>query len=477
MEQPTKQLVEKFNELYIQTRSKYLVQFPEGRYITLSYAPDNKVVKLNDSMLKTHLKGDLTYGVFAGGYFSKFITFDVDCNKEDMSRWITLKLIHVLESEYGISRNDIHVSYSGNKGYHVDLFFNEQIKVEELKAFYQSVLVTVGELPEGQIEFRPTWNQGVKIPLGKHQKTGNRCLFVDNETLELYSVEESYEYLLSIQPIPSEIVTDSRIELTEEQKTEFERVAASTDITVNAIDLSGALRKAAKIIETGRLIESNSRHKTTYILACFGNTQGWEREETVSVIMDVLLATPREYFSEGSTPDYWLKEAERIVKYVFDNDKTVAGSDKPLTIYKSEILAVLNCGTFRQKQLAYAMLVTSKRYGNIFYLTVNTAMKMIGTKSRETVQNAIKKLVECGFIEYHRKAELDKARSLEVGQVRYKPNKYRLTIGKPAENEESVKVTKDKDMIEVALMLCDIKEIRQHVKRYEFDNRWRAYVS
>ncbi|UOQ48135.1 hypothetical protein MUN88_19140 [Gracilibacillus caseinilyticus] len=476
MEQPIKQLVAKFNELYIQTRSKYLVQFPESKYITLTHAPDNKVVKLNDSMLNTHLKGDLTYGVFAGGYFSKFITFDVDCSNESMSRWITLRLAYVLETEYEIERDNIHVSYSGNKGYHVDLFFKDQVKVEELKAFYQSVVISVGKLPEGEIEFRPSWTQGVKLPLGTHQKTGRRCLFVDNETLEPFDEGDSYDYFLAIEPMSSEIVTDSKINLTNEQITEFEEVVATTDVTVNAIDLSGALHKAAKIIETGRLTESGSRHKVTYTLACFGNTQGWEREETVEVILEILHNTPKDYFSEGSTPEYWHKEAVRLVDYVFDQDKTVAGSDRPVKIHKSEILAVLNSGTFRQKQLAYAMLMTSKRYGNIFYLTVNTAMKMIGTNSRQTVQAAIKKLIESGFIEYHRKAEVDRARSLEIGQVRYKPNKYRLAFDKPKEDEESVKVTKEEDMIEVALKLCTVTEIRKHVKRYEFESRWREYV-
>lgn len=471
MEQPTKQLIKKFNELYIQTRSKYLVQFKGGIYRTLSYDPKNSTVKLNDSMVITHLKGNITYGVFAGGPFSKFMTFDVDCAQDDMSRWATLKLVNTLVEEYEISRRDIHVSYSGNKGYHVDLFFDKQIKVDELKAFYQSVLISVGSIPEGQIEFRPSWTQGVKIPLGVHQVTKRRCWFVDNETLEPF---ESYDYLLSVEPMNAEVITDTDFGLTDEQVEEFERVAASTDITVNAVDLSGALQNAAEIIETGRLIASGTRHKTTYTLACFGNTQGWEEDETVSVIMDVLLATPREYFSKDSTPEHWLKEAERLVKYVFENDKTITASDRPLEIFKSEILAVLNCGTFRQKQLAYAMLVTSKRYGNIFYLTITSAMKMIGTTSRTTVVEAIKKLVEIGFIEYRRKGEVDRARSLEIGQVRKKPNKYSLAFEKPAEGEKSVKVTSEHDIVEVALMLCDVKEVRKFVKRREFDNRWKA---
>lgn len=473
MEQPNKRVIKKLNALYIQTRRKYLVQFPEGRYITLHYSENNNVTIFNDSMLRTHLKGELTYGVFSGGYFSKFITFDVDCENESMSRWVALRLVYVLFEEYGIDRRDIHVSTSGGKGYHVDLFFDEQIKVEELRKFYQSVIISVGELPEGKIEFRPSWKQGVKLPLGIHQRTGNRCWYVDNETLEPI---ESYDYILDIEPIPAAIITESSIDLTEEQKAEFERIATSTDITVNAIDMSQALKNAAKIIETGRLTQSGTRHKTTYTLALFGNTQGWEREETVEVIMDVLLNTPREYFSEGSTPEYWLKEARRLVDYVFNNDLTIKGTDKDITIYKSEILAVLNAGTFRQKQLAYAMLVTSKRFGNIFYLTINTAMKMIGTNSRQTVQKGIEHLIEIGFIKYHRKAEVDEAKSREVGHKYYKPSKFRLAIPKPDENEESVTVAKDKEMIEVVIMLCDENEIRKHVKRYEFENRWKRHI-
>src|SRR5699024_1790934 len=125
MKQPTKGVIDKINTLYIQTRSKYLVQFPEGKYITLTYSENNKVTKFNDSMLSSHLMGSLTYGTFSVGYFSKFITFDVDCENSAMSRWITLRLIYVLVEEFGINRRDIHVSMSGGKGYHVDLFFIE----------------------------------------------------------------------------------------------------------------------------------------------------------------------------------------------------------------------------------------------------------------------------------------------------------------------------------------------------------------
>jgi hypothetical protein len=470
--QPTensrKLIYAKINELYIQTRSKYLVQFPDS-YVTFNKKHSARVVVLNDSMLKTHIDGDLTYGIFNGGYFNKFITFDVDFNDKGLARWATLKLIDVLVREFTIMRQDIHVSISGNKGYHVDLFFDKPIPVKEIRAFYDQVIATVGKLPDGQIEFRPSWTQGVKLPLGVHQKTGNRCWFCDNETLTHIN---SFDYLLDVQPMDSTIITEADFGLTDQQASEFEAVAAETNIMANVIDVSAALQKARRILETGRLTESNSRHSTTLTLACFYNSQGFEQEEAVEAIMDILNATPPQYFSKGSTPDHWLKEAKRLVAYAYEKDMKLGNADKQVRIYKSEILAVLQCGTFKQKQLLYAMLVTSKRYGSTFYLTTKTAMAMIGTNSRETVQNGIKTLVKKGYVEYRRKAEVDRARSLEIGQVRHKPNKYRLLLGELEESEPFVEASSDHSIVDVALMLCDVKEIRKYVKRREYEGRW-----
>lgn len=463
-----KKIYTKFNELYIQTRSKYLVQFPE-KYVTLNKKHMERVSALNDSMLKAHLAGSFTYGIFNGGYFNKFITFDVDFEEHSVARWATLKLVNTLVYDFHIMRKDIHVSESGNKGYHVDLFFDKPLAVGNVREFYAKVITEVGAIQGGQIEFRPSWTQGVKLPLGVHQVTGRRCWFVDNETLEPI---ESFDYLLNVEPMDTTVITELDFGLTVEQTQEFEAVAAETNLKINVLDQSAALQKARRIIEAGRLVESGTRHNTTFTLACFFNSQGFEREDAITSIMEILYATPREYFSKGSTPDYWRKETERLVTYVFDNDMTL-GNNKEVTIYKSEILAILQCGAFKRKQMLLAMLVTSKRYGPTFYLTTNTAKAMIGTNSNDTVTSAIKELVEKGYVEYRRKGEVDRARSLETGQVRYKPNKYRVLIPKPAEDEPSVIVTEENNIIEIARKLCDIREIRKYVKRREFENRWR----
>ena len=462
-------VIAKLNELYITTRRKYLVQTPDG-YITLDTSSNPSFWTLNDGMMKRHLSGVNTYGVFNANTVNKFMTFDVDYADDDaMARWATLKLIDVLTRDFNVARKDIHVSISGGKGFHVDLFFDRALPVATVETFYSNVL-KASDLPAAKVEFRPTYAQGVKLPLGIHQKTGARCWFVDDVTL---TPIKSELYIVGVEPMPAELIEDGAIVLTDEQEAEFREIVERTDTTVNIVDTSKALRKAAEILGVGRLTASNTRHSATLTLASFFNSQGIDREDAINSIMEVLHNTPREYFSKGSTPEHWRKEAERLVKIAYERNYTLGNADRPITIYKSEILAVLAVGTFRRKQLAYAMLTTSKRYGNIFYLTTNTAMQMMGVKSRETVQSAIKKLVEVGFIEYVRKGEIDKARSAELGRPQYKPNKYRLLIDKPAEGEQHVEVTSGQNVIDVAYLLCDVKELRGVISRREFDNRWK----
>lgn len=463
-----KETIQDLNRLYVSTRKKYLVQFPE-KYATFNKDTSSNIKTFNDSMLINHLNGKFTYGVFAGGYFNKFITFDVDYKDDQKARYMTQKIIYELTESYNIPRKDIHVSLSGSKGYHIDLFFKNAIRVTDLEKFFQVVMVDVGKIKGGEVEFRPKWTQGVKLPLGIHQRTGNRCWFVDNVTLQPI---ESYDYLNNVEPLETEIITDNDFDLTDQQVAEFEQVVESTDITINKADFSKGLQRATKIIEAGQLIESNTRNNVTLDLSKFFLSQGYEQDEAITFIMDILDNTPSDYFSEGSTRDHWLKETERIVNITFEREYTF-GEYKSVHITKTEIIEVLRAGTFKTKQLLYAMLITSKRYGETFYLPESVALKMLGTKSKKTFGDSLRRLVEGGFIEYVRKGEIDKARSRQTGQTRHKPNRYRLTIEKPKNDEPQIKVDDNTTMIDAAYQLLTDTELKTYVKRYEYNNRWK----
>lgn len=465
-------LIRKINELYVMTRFKYLVQFENGSYATYDRSKSKNVIPFNDGLLKIHLKGYRTYGIFSGGYFSKFLTFDVDCGQnEALARWATHKIIMLLSEDYGIRRDDIHVSLSGRKGYHVDLFFDRPVLLTDLQRFFAAVVADVGPLPAGKIEFRPQWGAGVKLPLGIHQATGARCWFVDRDTLEPI---EDFGYLLAVEPMDASIITDQDIGLTEEQAAEFELVARTVDPNANVLKAADATKRAKQILEAGRLLRSGSRHETTYLLAAFFNVHGWRQEDAVEAILEILHNTPRDFFSKDSTPAFWAKETRRLVRIAYERNYQLGNENKEIRIYKSEILAVLRCGTFRTKQMLYAMLVTSKRYRRTFTFSETTAMKMVGTKSKDTIYKTIQRLIDGGFIEVVRRGEIDKALSKVKGHVVYKPNKYRLLIDEPAADEPYVIVNEDTNMVEVVKSLVSDDEIKRYVGRREYENRWKT---
>lgn len=468
-------IIRKLNDLYVMTRFKYLVQNDGGGWVTLDQRNSKKVVPFNDGMLKTHLRGRRAYGIFSGGYFSKFLTFDVDCeNHDDVARWATYKIIAILMEDYGIFRHDIHVSFSGWKGYHVDLFFDRMVLVTDLQRLHTAVVASVGKLPVGKIEFRPIWSNGVKIPLGVHQGTGNRCWYLDNENL---TPIEDFDYILGIKPMDATVISDDDFGLTDEQATEFEHVARTVDPAANVVSASDALQRARRILDAGRLIESGTRHTTTVILATFFNSHGWDQADAIYAIMTVLNNTPRDYFSRDSTPEHWRKETERLVGLAYDRDYKLGNADKEVNVYKSEILAVLRCGTFRTKQMAFAMLLTSKRYGRTFDFAESTGKRMIGTASNDTVGSAIKRLEKVGFIESVRRGKVDSAASKERGHVFYRPNKYKLLIDEPTETESFVTVNKNGDVIDVVKALLSADEVKRYVKRYEYESRFKAQVT
>src|SRR5205085_11636417 len=182
------QLVNKFNELFITKRKKYLILKQNGEYIQINENNSTGFKKLNDFHIKRHLQGKETLGVFAGEYNTQFICFDVDFHDPKLAKWYTYRVIDSLVN-VGVPEKYIHTSTSGNKGYHVDVYFNKMITIDVCKAFFDLV-INQGQLysEHGKVEFRPS-NQGLKLPLGINFKNNNsrtnKCWYVDyNNSLQ-----------------------------------------------------------------------------------------------------------------------------------------------------------------------------------------------------------------------------------------------------------------------------------------------------
>ena len=139
-----------------------------------------------------HLNGNLSLCVYAGPSNTKFLTLDVDMRDPEIVHRAIATMV-----ELGIPKEKIYVSESGNKGYHIDIFFAESIYNWKAKELYD-LIIYFGGLNKRKVEYRPTATQAIKLPLGIHQRTGKRCWFVDRDTLEPI---EDFRYIEATSPI------------------------------------------------------------------------------------------------------------------------------------------------------------------------------------------------------------------------------------------------------------------------------------
>ena len=107
-------------------------------------------VPLSDKILFNHLRGKYAVAIYAGSETSKFISMDVDVDDPTVVR----QVIDALEAT-GIPRTYVHVSFSGRKGYHIDVLFDRLVKTAQLRKLYEHILFMTG-IGRRIVEFRPS---------------------------------------------------------------------------------------------------------------------------------------------------------------------------------------------------------------------------------------------------------------------------------------------------------------------------------
>lgn len=215
---------------------------------------------LGKGIMNQHVRGQYAVSVYAGRKASKFICFDVDDGKED-----TVRTIIALLCRFGIGEAYIQVSTSGNKGYHVEVFFDQLVFTADLLRLYNWI-ITEGGLNPQKVEFRPTHVQSIKLPLSINSKTGRKCWYLDKRTLDPI---EDEKYILAIGQYPTEGLH-----------------ALLQGIPVN--DISTTQTKAntkpfSELIDVAasdyRLTQPGTRHNTMLALAITCHKNGMASEE------------------------------------------------------------------------------------------------------------------------------------------------------------------------------------------------------
>jgi len=185
-----KQLATQMATLYVSERDRFLIM-ADGK-ITMPKIKKRNMY-LADSNIKKHLQQEYAISVYGVQEGSRFLCFDVDAGGLDTVR----ELVTAIEST-GIDRKDIHISFSGSKGYHVELFFDDLVSHACLLMYFKTALSAVMFSDTSKIECRPTAKMAIKLPLSKHHKTEKMCWYLDQETLREIP---SHDYLFGIEPM------------------------------------------------------------------------------------------------------------------------------------------------------------------------------------------------------------------------------------------------------------------------------------
>lgn len=457
-------VVNKMNELYINERHKLLQQYIDKDTKEVKYS--TKFWTLNDKQIEKHLEQKTTIGLFSFKYQTKFICFDVDTKEQ--SRLDTLHLVNVLVNDFNLCRDDIHVSSSGSKGYHVEIFFNKSISNEIAKRFYNAVINEAGFTRE-QVEYRPEHSVGLKLPLGLHRKTNKTCWYCDNQTLKEI---ERYDYILDIETIDVTPIIDvydksDPIVLEQEQAEEFESLIKT--VNMSTLYTEDNLMHMNYVLENNCLKYPSSRNNVTLMTSIYlKDVEGFNKETTLSTLTFIMLNTKKTQPSLiNSSVSFIEKETKRIVDVVYKNDYKFNMRKKDVRITLEDINQILSIKKWNLKQLYLIHLIHAKRYADkqqIYYMSYSTMSKYGAIKNnRSRLRAQINELGE--FIEVVQSNVVDREESIKKGEVVKLPNFYKIKkiFNQDTESKDSILIKEDEISLELIL--------KQFAESFEIDLR------
>lgn len=396
----------RFRQLYnIDVRRWAVVYFTESgnwRYVTKSYSDDYERDRhltgaaskfpLADSDFNRHFNGRNPLAIFAHGTHARYFGFDVD-SKDDAPEH-TLRIVKTLVSE-GIPRPDVHVSFSGGKGYHVELFVDKHVKLEHWSAFGAYIIDKSG-LTGAPIEFRPTKTNGHawKLPLTFHHKTGSFAGYCDNETLEVYGEQDSHDYLFLIRPFEGAIlypilrrarqavsgIERRRKEEAQEKRKTEDAGRKAVKITEPLLFQSPDEKKTSAIrYLTEGLVTPGTRHNITVLLACYLWHECGNTVEEIEQILTEWTERQIERGLVGSTAEEYTDDIRRISAWA-QTTPAFYSIIKEISITRAEVEWVLTVPNRVARDVLWAILLRAKVYAKAdgsFYTSDRDLQKVL----------------------------------------------------------------------------------------------------
>lgn len=344
--------------------------------------------RYTDGTIMNHIDGRYCVCVFAGEHATKFISIDVDLGEPE----VVHKVIDTMV-ELGIPRELIYVSSSGRKGYHVDIFFENYIYNACAEKFYWALIERSGLNPR-KVEFRPTYRQAIKLPLGVHQVTHNRCWFVDRDTLEPI---EDFSYVFGIQRIPQRYMEDLVDCIVNEHMREMYKQIAEDK------KQDGMYKRTnTDLCEESLMVTApGTRHNIQKKVAARARMDGCEFDDIVRIQMEwyanqdkrMIRSNESEVQADAEMLAAWAVKNIAIKHPAAKQQK----QDAVFRIHKSVVPYILNAPTKSIRLVLFLLIVFCDWYGEA-KISYKTISEYTGV-SEESVAKAVKWLSDEGYID------------------------------------------------------------------------------
>jgi hypothetical protein len=389
------QLFHQLKSLIVGSVRKYIEQIEEDGIIT--YTTRN--FPLKDAVILEHLQGKKTVGGFYCNGGSKFLCFDIDCRDPNVT--IALKEI-LLQNK--IPSQHIHIEDSGNKGWHIWIFFGNTLPIQSLVDFGNYVKDKLWQ-DKRNIELRPEslTSKGIKFPLGIQKKTNRKTEFV-NHNLE--PLADPNQYFLNIEPMPylemKKIMSEARKNY--EVKTVSKTVV--TPLSPLTESINSVKGKAEKITNNGiaeyiDYEDKKKRHYLQFFVILYYKQQGLSKEEITKKVIQWALRQKALGFSGSSEQELIIDvklDVEGIMKS--NQKKLFEDSARTLVIYKGDILVTLTFLTLIERKVFWAILMLGRMYHieGQFFFSQRKIIQMTGV-SKSSVHRTIKQLINEDYLE------------------------------------------------------------------------------
>lgn len=465
-------LVEFLNNHYVTIRRRFLC-YSNGEAYTVS----NRGWALNDADLMQHIEGVKGLGVYFPKDCSPVIGIDIDIPDKEL-----LNRVYSAVVSYGVPDNALLMSFSGNKGYHLDIFLSEPLSKAVIKKFFDCLMRDTGIT--SKVELFGGSGSAYKLPLGYHYKTGAYCCPVDERGNELPT-----ESVLSIQKVNPQVICDAvDINFVENPDADLQIAFADLCDGVKVLPVYNELavsyqQQIDDLLMTG-VKEKGTRNRAIFLTAVYFKEELYFDADRCTSEINTWIANT---WNQSIVDKEVEKHVRLVVRSVY---KTRWNLNKKTNIAKialpeiREIFSVKTKNkleTFALRKLYYIFLLHAKFFARkntgVFSMAYSQLMAAGAGQHKATLFHRIKKLEEMGKLERvfsgrknHAGFDSNKKRDLWLSPT----NQYKLPLLKPCvEDEKLFTICPEKDrcndcFLKAAIYLMPEKERKVAVSRWQY---------